>query len=176
MRFTPTPLPGAYILDIEPRADERGFFARTWCRQEFQEHGLVADLAQCSLSLTRKKGTIRGMHFQKPPHEEAKVVRCSRGRIYDVILDLRPASATFKRWFAVDLTAADHKALYVPPGFAHGFQTLDDECEVLYQMSCPYRAASASGARWDDPAFRITWPLPVSVISQTDRSYPDFRG
>jgi dTDP-4-dehydrorhamnose 3,5-epimerase len=176
VRFTPTPLPGAYVIDLEPHADERGFFARTWCRQEFQEHGLVPDLAQCSLSLTLKKGTIRGMHFQKPPHEEAKLVRCARGRIYDVVLDLRPASSTFKRWFALELAAADHKSLYVPQGFAHGFQTLDDECEVFYQMSSPYHAASASGVRWDDPAFHITWPLPISVISQTDRSYPDFRG
>ncbi len=176
MKFQPTPLEGAWIVEIEPLTDERGFFARTWCREEFQEHGLVSHLAQCSLSATKKKGTIRGLHFQKPPHEEAKLVRCTTGRIYDVIVDLRSASPTCKRWFSVELTAAAHNALYVPPGFAHGFQTLEDGCEVFYQMSCPHQPASASGVRWDDPAFHITWPLPVSVISQADRSYPDFHG
>ncbi len=176
MKFVPTPLPGAFVIDIEPLADERGFFARTWCREEFQKHGLVADLAQCSLSVSWKKGTLRGLHLQKPPHEEAKVVRCTSGRIYDVIVDLRPSSVTFKRWFSLELAAADHKMLYVPQGFAHGFQTLDDGCEVFYQMSYPHHPAAASGVRWDDPAFHITWPLPVSIISLADRSYPDFRG
>ena len=176
MRFVPTPLEGAYVIEIEPLADDRGFFARTWCREEFRRHGLAPELAQCSLSVTHKKGTIRGLHFQKAPHQEAKVVRCTSGRIYDVIVDLRPASPTFKRWFSLELTAAAHNMLYVPEDFAHGFQTLDDGCEVFYQMSCPYQAGSASGVRWDDPAFHITWPLPASVISQSDRSYPDFRG
>lgn len=176
MKFQPTPLEGARVIEVEPLTDERGSFARTWCREEFQKHGLVPELAQCSLSVTTKKGTIRGLHFQRPPHEEAKLVRCTTGRIYDVIVDLRPASSSFKRWFSVELTAAAHNALYVPPGVAHGFQTLEDGCEVFYQMSCPHHPASASGVRWDDPAFHIAWPLPVSIISQADRSYPDFRG
>ena len=176
MKFLPTPLGGAYVIEIEPLTDERGFFARTWCREEFQQHGLNPDLAQCSLSVTKKKGTVRGLHFQRAPHEEAKVVRCTAGRIYDVIVDLCPASPTFKRWFSLELNAAAHNMLYVPEGFAHGFQTLEDACEVFYQMSCPHHAPSASGVRWDDPAFKIAWPLAVSVISQADRSYPDFRG
>ncbi|HVP43780.1 MAG TPA: dTDP-4-dehydrorhamnose 3,5-epimerase [Terriglobales bacterium] len=176
MKFLPTSLAGACVIEIDPLTDERGFFARTWCREEFRRNGLNPGLAQCSLSVTTKKGTLRGLHIQRAPHEEAKIVRCTAGRIYDVIVDLRSASPTFKRWFALELTAAAHNMLYVPEGFAHGFQTLEDGCEVFYQMSCPYHAPSASGVRWDDPAFQISWPLPVSVISQADRSYPDFRG
>jgi dTDP-4-dehydrorhamnose 3,5-epimerase len=177
MRFTPTPLAGAWILDVEPIEDGRGFFARSWCRREMEEHGLSGALVQCSVSFNRAAGTLRGMHYQAPPHEETKVVRCTRGAVHDVIVDLRPASPTFRRWFASELSDENHRALYVPAGFAHGFQTLRADTEVLYQMSEFHREESARGVRWDDPAFAIEWPsAPSRTMSERDRSYPDFLG
>ncbi len=175
MKFTPTPIPGAVVIDIEPIADERGFFARTWCAEEMAAHSLSSRVVQCSVSFNRRRGTLRGMHYQAPPHEEVKIVRCVRGAIHDVIVDLRPASPSFKRWFAVELSAANGRALYVPEGVAHGFQTLADESEVAYQMSERHHPESARGVRWDDPAFGIEWPAEASrIIHPRDRAYPDF--
>ena len=175
MMFVPTELPGAYLVELERREDERGFFARTWCREELAAHGLATNVAQCSVSRTTLAGTLRGLHFQTPPHEEVKLVRCTSGAIFDVIVDLRPESPTHADWFGVELDAERGTALYVPKGFAHGFQTLADESEVFYMMSDPYVAAAAAGVRWDDPAFGIEWPLPVRAISDRDRSWPDHR-
>lgn len=177
MKFTPAPLQGAWVIDLEPVADERGSFARTWCAREMETHGLVTKVAQCSVSRNTRKATLRGMHYQAAPHEETKVVRCTRGAIFDVILDLRAGSATFKRWFGVELSAANGCALYVPAGFAHGFQTLTDDSEVAYQISEFHQPQSARGVRWDDPAFAIEWPEAASrVISPKDLAYPDFAG
>ena len=174
MRFVETPLAGAYVVEIEPLEDERGFFARSWCREEFGARGLSAILAQCSISFSKARGTLRGMHYQASPFEEAKLVRCTAGAVYDVILDLRADSTTFKRWFAAELTTANRKMLYVPEGFAHGFQTLEDNSEVFYQISEFYRQGYARGVRWNDPAFGITWPAGEKIISERDRSFPDF--
>ena len=171
VKFVETRLKGAYVIEPERLQDERGFFARTFCQREFEAHGLNPLLVQCSISFNAKKGTLRGMHYQVPPHQETKLVRCTQGAIYDVILDIHPASPTFKQWVAVELTADDRRALYIPAGFAHGFQTLADHTEVLYQMSEFYHPESARGARWDDPAFGITWPLPNPIVSQRDGSY-----
>ena len=174
MKFSPTALVGAYVIDIEPVADERGFFVRSWCREEFARRGLNPDLAQCSISFNKKRGTLRGMHYQAKPHEETKVVRCTRGAIYDVIVDLRPESSTFRKWIAVELRADNRRMLYIPVGLAHGFQSLTDDTEVFYQISAPYHPESARGARWNDPAFGIEWPVAERVISDKDRQYPDF--
>jgi dTDP-4-dehydrorhamnose 3,5-epimerase len=174
MIFTETELSGAWIIDIERHSDERGFFARTWCRREFEEHGLSTDLAQCSTSFSARAGTLRGMHFQRPPHDEVKLVRCTAGAIWDVIIDLRPHSPTYRRWQGFELGAASHRTLYVPRGFAHGFQTLCDETEVAYQISTFHVPAASAGLRHDDPAFTIAWPLPVTVISGRDVSWPDY--
>lgn len=174
MKFSPTALAGAYIIDIEPMPDERGFFARTWCRDEFAKHGLNPDLAQCSISFNKKRGILRGMHYQAAPHEETKVVRCVRGAIYDVILDLRPVSPTFRKWIAMELSVDNRRMLYIPAGLAHGFQSLTDDTEVFYQISTFYHPASARGVRWDDPAFGIEWPAGERIISDKDRRYPDF--
>ncbi len=173
MIFTETALQDAWIIDIEPREDDRGFFARSWCQREFAAHGLNSTLVQCNISFNRRKGTIRGMHFQVAPFEEAKLVRCTRGAIYDVMIDLRPESPTNRRWIGLDLTAGNRRMLYVPEGFAHGFQTLEDDTEVFYQMSQVYSPEHARGVRWNDPAFGIRWPLRDCVISERDRSYPD---
>lgn len=170
MIFTPTELTEAYIIDIDRHEDERGFFARSWCAEEFASHGLDPGLVQCSISFNRKKGTLRGMHYQAPPHAEDKVVRCTAGAIYDVIVDLRPDSDTYKRWLAFELSAANRRAIYVPQGFAHGFQTLEDDTEVLYQMSQCYHPESARGIRWNDPAIGIKWPVSNPVISERDQS------
>ena len=175
MRFEQSPLPGAFVVDVDRKDDERGFFARTFCHDEFSEHGLVADYAQSSVSFNKRKGTLRGMHFQKKPHEEAKVVRCTMGAIYDVIVDLRPGSPTQTRWFGIELSAVNRRAFYVPKGFAHGFITLADESEVLYQISTQFHPESAAGVRWNDPAFTIEWPLEAVVMSGRDRSYPDYQ-
>ena len=175
MRFEQSPLPGAFVVDLDRKDDERGFFARTFCRDEFAEHGLVADYPQSSVSFNKRKGTLRGMHFQKKPHEEAKIVRCTMGAIYDVIVDLRPGSPTQTRWFGIELSAANRRALYVPKGFAHGFITLADESEVLYQISTQFHPESAAGVRWNDPAFTIEWPAEALVMSGRDRSYPDYQ-
>ena len=174
MKFTPAALPGAYIIDLEPIGDERGFFARGWCAEEFAAHGLDAALAQCNISFNRRKGTLRGMHFQTAPHGEAKLVRCTMGAIHDVIVDLRRDSATYLRHLAVELSAANRRALYVPERFAHGFQTLTEDSEVFYQMSRAYVAGAASGVRWDDPAFGISWPDDERTIAERDRQWPDF--
>ena len=176
MRFVPTSLPGAFVVEGEPQSDERGYFARTWCADEFAAHGLDPRLAQCSVSWSERRGTLRGMHYQAAPHAEAKLVRCVRGAIHDVIIDLRPASPTFKRHTAVPLRAGAARMLYVPEGMAHGFVTLEDATEVLYQMSVPYVPAAARGVRWDDPAFGIAWPVEVRVIADRDRAYADFPG
>ena len=174
MIFTPTTLDGAFVIEPEPIPDARGLFARTWCQHELQAHGLESRLAQCSTSFNKRKGTLRGMHYQLPPFAEVKIVRCTRGSIYDVIIDLRPQSATFTRHFSTTLTADDRKAMYVPAGFAHGFQTLEDDTEVLYQMSAFYSPDHARGVRWNDPAFAIVWPADERMLSERDRSYPDF--
>jgi dTDP-4-dehydrorhamnose 3,5-epimerase len=173
--FTETGLQGAVIVDVEPHADERGFFARSWCTREFSERGLNPSVVQCNVSGNTAKGTLRGMHYQVAPHEEVKLVRCTKGAVYDVIIDLRPSSPTFLQHVGVELTADNHRALYIPEGFAHGFMTLHDDSEVFYQMSAFYEPTTARGVRWNDPIFGINWPLPVSVISARDREYPDFK-
>jgi dTDP-4-dehydrorhamnose 3,5-epimerase len=174
MIVQPAKLPGVYEIRIEPHIDERGFFARSWCRDEFAAHGLDPRLVQCNISFNSRKGTLRGMHYQGEPHPETKLVRCTRGAIYDVIVDLRPEAATFKQWVGLCLTAANRNAAYIPPGCAHGFLTLEEETEVFYQMSEFYHPELARGVRWDDPAFGIVWPAAVEVISARDRTYPDF--
>ena len=167
-------MPGAFVLELEKREDDRGFFARTWCQREFLEHGLNPRLVQCSISYNCTKGTLRGMHYQVAPHEEAKLIRCTAGSIRDVIIDLRPASPSFKQHFAVTLSAGNYRMIYVPEGFAHGFQTLEDNTEILYQMSEFYDPESARGVRWDDPAFAIVWPSANRIITERDRTWPDF--
>ena len=175
MIFRETKLKGAFIIEPERLEDERGLFARTFCKEEFKAHGLNSRVVQCNISFNKKKGTLRGMHYQVAPHEEAKLVRCTRGAIYDVIVDLRPDSPTFKQWVAVELTADNHRMLYIPEGFAHGFQTLEDNTEVFYQMSESYHPESARGIRWDDPMFGIKWPnVRHRIVSEIDQSYADF--
>jgi dTDP-4-dehydrorhamnose 3,5-epimerase len=174
MIFHQTDLMGVMEVRLDPRTDERGFFARSWCQDEFKVHGLDSALVQCNISFNKRKGTLRGMHYQIAPFEESKLVRCTSGAIYDVVLDLRRQSPTFKNWIAITLTAQSRNAVYVPEGCAHGFVTLEDCTEVFYQMSQFYSAASARGVRWDDPAFRIEWPEQVEVLSERDRTYPDF--
>jgi dTDP-4-dehydrorhamnose 3,5-epimerase len=174
MIFTETNLKSSFLIEPEPRADERGFFARTWCQREFEAHGLQIRWVQCNVSFNKTKGTLRGMHYQVAPYAEAKLVRCTRGAIYDVIIDLRYDSPTFKQWLAVKLTADNRQMLFIPEGFAHGFQTLEDDTEVFYQMSEFYAPDYAKGVRWNDPAFDISWPADERIISERDRSYPDF--
>ena len=174
MVFTETGLSAALVVDVERHDDERGFFARSWCQREFEARGLTSRLAQCSISRNHLKGTLRGMHYQHPPHAEAKLVRCTAGSIYDVIIDLRPDSPTLRRYFGVVLSAENHRAVYVPEGFAHGFLTLADSSEVLYQISEFHEPSAARGVRWNDPAFGIAWPEPITVISERDRNYPDY--
>ena len=176
MIFQETELKGAYIVDIERRDDDRGFFARSWCRREFEAHGLNPHIAQCSVSFNLRKGTLRGMHFQVKPFEEAKLVRCTMGSLCDVIVDLRPDSPTFKLHRSVVLTSDNRTMLYIPEGFAHGFLTLEDETEAHYQISEFHAPDHARGFRWNDPAFGIAWPADVKVISERDRNYPDFSG
>jgi dTDP-4-dehydrorhamnose 3,5-epimerase len=174
MKFQETKLPGVFEVHVEIVADARGFFARSWCRKEFLDRGLNSNLVQCSISLNFRRGTLRGMHYQEPPFAETKVVRCTAGAIYDVVLDLREESPTFKQWFATVLSAENRHSLYIPEGCAHGFLTLTDESEVLYQMSEFYHPEVGHGVRWNDPAFQIAWPERVEVISERDQNYPDF--
>jgi dTDP-4-dehydrorhamnose 3,5-epimerase len=174
MRFHAARLAGVRIIELEPAHDERGFFARTFCTREFAAAGLTTDFVQHSLSYTVQAGSVRGMHFQRAPHEEVKVVRCQAGAIYDVLVDLRPSSPTHLQWEAFELTAGDGRALYIPAGLAHGFQTLAHATSVDYMIDTFYEPTSASGIRHDDPAFGIRWPLPVTVISDRDRTWPDF--
>jgi|WetSurMetagenome_2_1015567.scaffolds.fasta_scaffold440058_2 dTDP-4-dehydrorhamnose 3,5-epimerase len=176
MRFTPLSIPGAHLIDVEPHRDDRGFFARTWCAREFAEHGLAARLAQSSVSFNEHAGTLRGLHYQAAPHEEAKLVRCTHGAIFDVIVDLRPSSPSFRTWVGAELSAGNRRMLYVPEGVAHGFQTLEPASEVLYLISEFYAPETARGVRWDDPAFGIAWPAAERrIISDRDRAYPDFQ-
>ncbi len=174
MIFTETQLKGAYIIDVERREDDRGFFGRTFCQDEFASRGLKVNATQCNISFNRKRGTLRGMHYQIAPRAEAKLVRCTGGSIYDVIIDLRSDSPTYCRWVSVELTAENRRALYVPEGFAHGFQTREDGSEVFYQMFEFYSPEHSSGVRWDDPAFGIQWPIPDPIMSERDRSYKKF--
>lgn len=174
MIFVATPLAGAFVVELERREDQRGFFARTWCKQEIEAAGLDSRLSQASLSHNRRKGILRGMHWQAAPHAEVKLVRCTRGAIWDAIVDLRPGSPTYTRHFGVELTAETGRALYIPEGFAHGFVTLSEDTDVFYQMSVNYHADSARGARWNDPAFGIEWPLLEPLLHPRDASYPDF--
>ncbi len=178
MIFTETKLPGAFVIEPERFEDMRGFFALTWSERDFAAHGLNPRLVECNISFNRKKGTLRGMHFQRAPHAQAKLVRCTLGAIYDVIVDLRAESPAFKQWIAVELTAENRRQLYIPEGFAHGFQTLRDETEVLYQMTEVFAPGGAGGVRWDDPAFGIVWPACVEgerTIIERDRQYADFK-
>lgn len=174
MQFTPTALQGVFLLDLDALADPRGLFARTWCQQEFAAHGLPGLPVQTSLSLSTRRGTLRGLHFQRPPSQEGKLVRCVRGALLDVLVDLRPLSGAFLRAVTVELTADNRRAVWVPPGVAHGFQTLMDDTEVHYQMTDEHQPALSEGIRWDDPALDIPWPLlPPSILSSRDRCYPD---
>jgi dTDP-4-dehydrorhamnose 3,5-epimerase len=177
MRLAATPLAGAYVIELRRLEDERGHFARTFDAELLAEHGLDARVSQCSLSFNRSAGTLRGMHFQAVPHGEAKLVRVVRGAVWDAIIDLRPDSTTFKQWFGIELTQDNDRALFVPDGFAHGFQTLADDTEMLYMMSTPFVAGSGRGVRWDDPAFGIDWPAAPAAgrtMSERDAQYPDF--
>ncbi|HEC90693.1 MAG TPA: dTDP-4-dehydrorhamnose 3,5-epimerase [Alphaproteobacteria bacterium] len=174
MIFKETPLKGCYLIKPERFGDERGHLARTFCRDEFAKHGLTAEVAQCSTTMTAEKGAVRGMHFQVSPHEEDKLVRCVSGAIYDVAVDIRDGSATRGRWFAAELSRDNGEAVFIPKGFAHGFQALAGNVEVFYQMSAAYDPAAAMGYRWDDPAFAIDWPLAVGRMSERDRGWPDF--
>jgi dTDP-4-dehydrorhamnose 3,5-epimerase len=174
MILRPTRLAGAHLIELEPRHDERGFFARTWCRRELAANGLDTDIAQESISYNRTRGTLRGLHFQVPPHEEIKIVRCVVGAIFDVIVDLRPSSPSYRRWEGFELAAKDRRALYIGKGFAHGFQTLTDDAEVAYQISTFHVPEASGGHRFDDPAFAIAWPLAVTAISPRDLGWPRF--
>ncbi len=174
MIFTKTKFHEAFIIEPEPLEDERGFFARSFCEKEFEKHGLNPRIVQCSISFNKKKGTLRGIHYQVFPHQEAKLVSCIRGAIYDIIIDLRPDSPTFKHWLAVELTADNHRMLYVPEGVAHGFQTLVDNTEVLYQMFEFYYPECERGVRWNDPAIGIQWPFENCIVSPKDQQYSDF--
>lgn len=172
MKFTPAPLEGAWVVEPNCIEDERGFFARTYCQDEFRNHGLSTAVAQSSISWNAQRGTLRGMHYQAAPHEEEKLVRCTQGAVWDVIVDIRPHSAKRFTWFAIELSAANRRALYIPKGFAHGFQTLLDESEVLYQISEFYKPESARGLRWSDPRLDIAWPIAAPIISPRDQAFP----
>ena len=175
MLIEPTSLSGAHVLRLEPNVDERGFFARSWCAHELEQQGLVARVTQANISFSESSGTLRGMHFQSPPFEEVKIVRCTKGAIFDVIVDIRPMSSTYRQWFGVELNEINRNSLYVPKGFAHGFITLQDNTEVTYLMSDFYVPGFDRGYRHDDPAFAIKWPLPVRNLSDKDRNWPDFK-
>ena len=174
MIFHETKLHGVFEIHIEPHSDERGFFARSWCKREFESKKLNPELAQCNISYNERRGTLRGMHYQAEPFGEAKLIRCTAGAIYDVAIDLRPQSFSYRQWVGVVLSANDRNMLYIPEGCAHGFLTLEDKTEIFYQMSEFYHPESARGLRWNDPAFQVEWPEEVQVISERDRMYPDF--
>jgi dTDP-4-dehydrorhamnose 3,5-epimerase len=174
MKFMETKLKGAFLITPEIIEDERGFFARVFCQNEFRDHGLHPNFVQCNVSYNGTIGTLRGMHYQENPHSEVKLVRCTAGAIYDVIIDLRPDSSTFMQWFAAELSESNRHMLYVPKGFAHGYQTLQQQSEVFYQVSAFYNQASERGVRWNDPAFGLEWPIPVSKLSKKDATFPDW--
>lgn len=174
MIFHETGLKGACLVELERRIDDRGFFARSWCQREFAERGLDSDLVQCNISFNKERGTLRGLHFQRAPHEEAKLVRCTKGAIFDVIIDLRQDSPDFTKHYGVQLDCDNRLALFVPKGFAHGFQTLCDSTEVFYQMSDAYVPGAGAGVRWDDSTFGIQWPLPNPLMNERDRTWPDW--
>ena len=174
MIFTETKLKGAFIIDVKRLEDERGFFGRAWCTREYEEHGLNPNVVQANVSYNKVKGTLRGMHYQKAPYGEGKTVRCTSGAIYDVIIDIRPDSATFKQWISVELTGESYKMLYIPEGFAHGFITLKDHTSVHYMGTAFHTPGAEAGIKFDDPAFNIEWPMKVVVISEKDRNHPAF--
>ena len=175
MIFQKTKLKGAYVIEIDPIKDKRGFFARTFCQREFKKHGLIFNIVQSSLSYNKKKGTLRGMHYQAAPYAEKKIVSCIRGKIYDVVIDLRPNSITYCQWLAIELSDKDFNMLYIPEGFAHGFQTLSVDAIVFYQISQFYKPQNARGVRWNDPTFNIKWPkINQCIMSATDKGYPNF--
>ena len=176
MNFEDLPIEGAVVIAPEAVDDERGAFARVFDAEEFRARGLDTRVAQCSISTNRRRGTLRGLHYQAAPHGECKLIRCEQGSIFDVLVDLRPDSATYRHWAGVELAAADHRLVYAPEGVAHGFVTLADDSAVYYQISVPYEPSSARGVRWDDPRFGIEWPEPVRVISDRDAGFPDFEG
>ncbi len=175
MIFTRTSVSGAYVIDVKRIGDDRGFFGRLWCEKEMADMGLVSRICQSNIGVSTKAGTLRGLHYQQSPHQEVKIIRCPRGAIYDVVVDLRPDSPTFKRWFATELNAGNSRMMYVPEGCATGYQTLVDDTEICYHTSEFYHPESATGVRFDDPAFGIEWPLPVTAISDNDIGWPDFR-
>jgi len=175
MRFQETKIPGIVLVDLDRREDHRGFFARSWCQREFSDYGLNARVVQINVGYTVGRGGLRGMHFQTAPSAEAKTARCTRGAIFDVAIDLRPDSPTFKQWFGAELTAENHRILHIPEGCAHGYQTLADDTEMEYLTTAFYSPQDATGVRFDDPAFGVVWPLPVSSISEADKSWPDFQ-
>jgi len=174
MIFTETSLNNAYVVELEKREDHRGFFARTWDKNEFQKHNLNSNLVQCNISFSKKRGTLRGMHYQQKPFEESKLIRCTKGKIFDVIIDLRKSSSTFKKWFGIELTEENYKMLYVPEGFAHGFQSLEDNSEIIYQVSEFYTPNSELGIHWNDPTFNIDWPIQEKIITDKDNSWKFF--
>lgn len=176
MKFTELDIAGVYLITLEPYRDERGFFARAWCRHEFEEHGLAPHVAQVNVSYNKHAGTLRGMHYQMPPYGETKLVRCTRGAIYDVVIDMRPDSPSFRSWVGAELTADNRQMLYVPENFAHGFITLTDNTEITYQVSQFYTPEAERGVRYDDPAFGIEWPVPIRVVSEKDKNWPDING
>ena len=174
MIFEKTDFEGVYIIEIEKQTDERGFFARSWDKNDFEENGLNSKLTQCNISLNNKKGTLRGMHYQIKPYQETKLIRCTQGRLFDVIIDLRIDSKSFKKWLSIELNEKNYKILYVPEGFAHGFQTLEDNTEIFYQMTQNYMPNFANGIRWNDPMFNINWPIKEPILSKKDQRFTDF--
>jgi len=175
MEFTETGLPGAWVVRLKKFEDERGYFGRAWCREEFLQHGLNPQMVQLNVGFSHRRGTVRGMHYQLAPSAEAKFIRCTRGAMYDVIIDLREGSPTLGKWYGTELAPDSGLMLYAPEGFAHGYQTLQDDTEMYYLTSAPYVPAAARGVRYDDPAFGVSWPLPASIVSVADRQWPDFR-
>jgi dTDP-4-dehydrorhamnose 3,5-epimerase len=176
MIFTGTKIKGVYIIEPEFLTDERGFFTRSFCKEEFRNYGIDTDIVQCNISYNKKKGTLRGMHFQVPPFEEVKIVSCTKGSIYDVVVDLRRYSSTYLQWHSEKLSADSYRMLYIPKGCAHGFQTLEDNCIVYYQMGEYYHSECSVGIRWNDPSIGIVWPLPTLIISEKDKNYGDLKG